>query len=113
MVPLLDFVNHGGTTSIVEETTPGSASLGTFKVFLDEHTLEDGKGEITANYNIDGYSGLDWYLAQGFVPLERAGRWDKGKNIMDGTVSAGPKAGDGGGKEREASEKWRLQRGKK
>ncbi|GMI41378.1 hypothetical protein TeGR_g3287 [Tetraparma gracilis] len=77
-VPVLDFINHGGKGELSEEVGTGN-----FLVKIDEGVVERQGGEIIANYNIDAYSALDWYLTQGFVPQERARDFVLGKNIMD------------------------------
>ena len=86
LIPLVDFINHGRGKPLVEESERyGPEREGAAKVYLEETVRASGEGEITMDYNMAGMSGLDWYLAMGFVPLERAGRWDKGANILQRT----------------------------
>jgi hypothetical protein len=114
IVPLLDFINHGGTESIVEESDQKKKDYGSMKVSLDPFVKAAGRGEITVDYNIEAFSGLDWYLSQGFVPAERTGRWIKGKDVMKNQERhAKPDPLEQSRKEREASEKWRKDRSKK
>jgi hypothetical protein len=105
-VPVLDFINHGGKGELSEEVGTGN-----FLVKIDEGVVERQGGEIIANYNIDAYSALDWYLTQGFVPQERARDFVLGKNIMDPNDSTrdykeDQKSWDSLAQERDRSKAW-------
>ena len=103
LIPLLDMVNH-------------DASAGNFVELNGEERVEDGNfldateddsgtfvlrslrhgrkkplkmgQELLANYNVPGYSPLDWFLNLGFIPRERLGRWMKVDGVLPRTRTA-------------------------
>ena len=91
---------------------------GNFVLKVDKGVTERQVGEITANYNMDSYSGLDWYLSQGFVPKERTARWDKGKDVFtldsssERDYDTDKRLWDGIKHEQSRSEQWKARKQK-
>mmetsp|Transcript_30765 Transcript_30765/g.58386 ORF Transcript_30765/g.58386 Transcript_30765/m.58386 type:complete len:422 (+) Transcript_30765:1375-2640(+) len=90
LVPVMDMINHDQAASKFEELTgeekieDGSFidstenEAGTFIVRSRRHgdrkPLRRGQ-ELMANYNVENYSPLDWFLNMGYIPPERGGKW--------------------------------------
>jgi len=92
LVPMVDMVNHdvdaGGFIELTGNERLANGALldateddaGAFVVRSTRHgrrrPLKKGQ-EILVNYNVPSYSALDWFLSLGFVPPERAVKWQK------------------------------------
>jgi len=92
MVPMVDMVNHdvdaGGFIELNGNEKLSNSGLidakesdaGAFVVRSLRHgrrrPLKKGQ-ELLVNYNVPNYSPLDWFLSLGFVPPERAVKWEK------------------------------------
>lgn len=92
LVPMVDMVNHdvdaGGFLELTGNERLANGALldateddaGAFVVRSTRHgrrrPLKKGQ-EILVNYNVPSYSALDWFLSLGFVPPERAVKWQK------------------------------------
>jgi len=97
LVPMVDMVNHdvnaGGFVELSgkERLSKGGmidaqeSDSGAFVVRSTRHgrrrPLKKGQ-ELLVNYNVPNYSPLDWFLSLGFVPPERAVKWQKTEEIF-------------------------------
>jgi len=114
LVPLLDMINHDanaggfveltGRESLLVEDDFVDASIedaGTFVVRSIRHgrrkPLKKGQ-ELLVNYNVPGYSPLDWFVSLGFVPPERWSQWTKVDAALPRVrTTPSQKAGSNGG----------------
>jgi len=90
LVPVMDMINHDQAASKFEELTgeeriergsfvdADENDAGTFVVrsqrYGERKALRRGQ-ELMANYNVENYSPLDWFLNMGYIPPERGGKW--------------------------------------